>query len=258
MRLRLLSLLAALSVAAAAPAVSRAAEAADGPRNLLITYRAESAAKRPAFRNYLAHEEWKRLDALRRQGVIRSFQILFNPFETQDTWDAMVVLRFKAFADTAKWIDIERTQPGGLDAAGLALAHPTDTYSADSDWEGGEDEDKADAGAMFYVIPYEYQNEGEYRTYVDGYVIPQVRGWMREGVLTGYHIYMNRYPVGRPWDVLFVYRYRDLEAFGKRQATVAKVRAGLASDPAWTRWSQNKQGIRTESENVIAQSIEGQ
>jgi hypothetical protein len=254
-RLRLAALISAALLLA--PALGRAAEPAEGPKSLLITYRAETAAQRPAFRRYLQHQEWKTLDDLKRQGAIAGFQILFNPFETQDTWDAMVILRFATFEDSAKWIAVERDAPGGLDAEGLKLGHPIDTYSADAAWTAGEESAKADENAMFYVIPYEYRNEAEYRRYVDGYVIPQVAGWMKEGVLTGYRIFMNRYPVGKPWDALFVYRYRDLGAFGKRDATVAKVRAGLVSDPAWKAWSDTKAGLRTESENVVAQAVEG-
>jgi hypothetical protein len=253
--------LAVLAIALAAmttPLAARAAEPAEGPKSLLITYRAESPAERPAFRRYLAHEEWRRLAAWKRDGVIKDFQILFNPFQSKDTWDAMLVLRFAAFSDTGKWIAIERDLPGGLDAAGLKLAHPVDTYSADADWAAGDEGAAADAKAVFYVIPYEFGKEDQYRSYVDGYVIPQVRGWMKQGVLTGYSIFMNRYPVGPQWDSLFVYRYKDLDAFGKRQATVAKVRQGLVADPAWTRWNEIKSGIRTESTNVVAEAIQGE
>ncbi len=240
------------AVALASPA--HAAEPADGPRSLLITYRSDPA-HRPAFADYLAHDEWARLAQWKKQGVISGFQILFNPFNTEDTWDAMLVLRFARFTDTAKWLAIERTSPGGLAPAGLALARPVNSYSADADWEGGDDSAAGDAGAIFYVIPYEYRNEAEYRSYMDGYVLPQVQGWMKAGVLTGYRIFMNRYPVGKPWDVLFVYRYRDLDAFGKREATIAQVRAGLQADPVWTKWNATKSGVRTESENIVAQAV---
>jgi len=231
-------------------------ERQDGPRSILITYRTD-AARRPAFRQYLAHEEMARLASWKREGVIDGYQILFNPFETEDTWDAMLVLRFTRFTDTARWIAVERGNPGGLDVRGLALGHPFNTYSADIDWEGGDDSVAADHNAIFYVIPYEYRDAAQYRTYFEGYVLPQIRGWMRAGVLSGYRIFMNRYPVGKPWDVLFMYRYRDLSAFGQREPTIAKVRAGLkASDPEWVKWSQNKTDIRIESENVVAEAVE--
>ncbi len=239
------------------PASAQADHHADGPRSLLITYRAEPA-KRPAFRQFLAHEEMAQLAAWKRQGVIAGYQILFKPVVTEDTWDAMLVLRFEHFADTAKWMAIERVSPGGLSASGLALAKPVNSYAADADWSGGDDSMNADAGAIFYVIPYEYRAEGEYRKYMDGYVLPQIKGWMREGVLTGYQIFMNRYPVGKPWDALFVLRYRDLSAFGQRETTIAKVRGDLQSDAQWKTWADNKTGIRTESENIIAEAVRAQ
>jgi hypothetical protein len=225
----------------------------EGPRQLLVTYRSEPR-DRPAFRAYLSREGRAPFDGLVRAGVLKSYQILFNPFVSSYTWDAMVVLDFNHFSDTRRWSEIERVSPGGLSARGLKLARPVDTYSADLSWQGALPE-ATDRDSVFYVIPYDYGSAGTYRSYVNAYVIPQVEGWMREGVLTGYRIYMNRYPVGKPWDSLFIYQYRDLDAFGKRDATVAKVREGLKSDPAWQKLNETKQGIRTESENTIAESI---
>ncbi len=43
------------------------------------------------------------------------------------------------------------------------------------------------------------------------------RAGCAKGVLNGYRIFMNRYPVGRPWDALFIYEYRDLEASEARR-----------------------------------------
>lgn len=256
---------AALCLAAMAPSLAQAAapEVApstslapenhrEGPRSLLITYRVDPA-KRAAFRDLMAHEQMARLAAWRKQGIVASYQILFKPYADDYTWDAMLVLRFARFTDVDRWLAIENEAPGGLSPAGLALATPANSYFADLDWTGGVE--GADKDALFYVIPYEYRAEAEYRRYMDGYVLPQVQGWMREGVLSGYRIFINRYPVGKPWDCLFVLRYRDLDAFGKREATIAKVRDALQSDPQWKAWSDNKAGIRTESENAIAVAL---
>ena len=246
---RALSIAALLLISTIPPA--SAAPPAGGPENLLITYRSKPA-DRPAFRDYLEHVELARLKAWKDQGVLKDFQILFNPYNDVDTWDAMLVVRFPSYADVGRWQEIERTQPGGLDARGLALGSPVQTYSADLTWtEGGW----GDASNIFYVIPYEYNSEAEYESYVDGYVLPQVRGWMKDGALTGYRIYMNRDPVGRRWDSLFIFRYKDLEAFGRREAVVAKVRAGLVDDPKWKQLNDNKRNIRTESDNTIAVSL---
>jgi hypothetical protein len=247
--------IATLFLVLALTAASTAVPAEGGPTSILIAYRSEPA-NRPAFRIYLQRDMLERLAKLKHDGVLSSYQILFNPFTTPATWDAMAVLRFTHFADTQRWKEIERTQPGGLNAAGLRLAKPVDTYSADLSWEGQADDPGSEADSVYYVIPYEYSSADQYRKYVDAYVIPQVVGWMREGVLGGYQIFMNRYQVGRPWDSLFVYRYRNLEAFGRRDEVVAKVRATLVDKPEWKQFSDIKQTIRTESENTIAEALQ--
>jgi hypothetical protein len=229
-------------------------QAAGGPTSILIAYRSEPA-NRPAFRAYLQKDLLTRLARLKTAGVLSGYQILFNPFTTAATWDAMTILRCTNYADTQRWKQIERTQPGGLDAAGLRLAKPVDTYSADLTWEGQADDPGPEEDGVYYVIPYEYASADQYRKYVDGYVIPQVTGWMREGVLAGYRIFMNRYQVGRPWDSLFVYRYRNLESFGRRDEIVAKVRRTLVDNPEWKQLNDIKQTIRTESENTIAEAL---
>ena len=48
---------------------------------------------------------------------------------------------------------------------------------------------------------------------------------------------------------------RDLEAFGRRNEIVAKVRQTLVDDPAWKQHSDSKQSIRTENENTITESL---
>jgi hypothetical protein len=255
MKIATLCLVFALTAAATAASTATAAQAAGGPTSILIAYRSEPA-NRPAFRTYLQRDMLARLAKLKRDGVLSSYQILFNPFTTPATWDAMTVLRFTDFAATQRWKEIERTQPGGLNAAGLRLAKPVDTYSADLTWEGQADDPGSEADSVFYVIPYEYSSADQYRKYVDAYVIPQVVGWMREGVLGGYQIFMNRFPVGRPWDSLFVYRYRNLEAFGRRDEVVSKVRATLVDKAEWKQFSDIKQTIRTESENTIAEALQ--
>jgi len=56
-----------------------------GTRELVISYHAQ-AANRPAFRAYLLKQETARLAALKRNGVLAHYQILFNPFVTPRTW----------------------------------------------------------------------------------------------------------------------------------------------------------------------------
>lgn len=225
-----------------------------GPRQILITFRC-AAADRPAFRAYLQGEESRMLEKLRVEGVLKSFHLLFNPFVTTGTWDAMTVLDFSTYAASQRWRDIEQKYPAGLTPAGAKLARPLQTYSADLNWE----DSVADPGPadkhVFYIIPYSYNSLEQYKSYVEGYVIPQLRGWMKEGVLSRYSLYLNRYATGEPWDALFIYEYRDLESFGKREETVAKVRAMLRDDPTWKHLSDIKATIRTETENTIAEEL---
>jgi hypothetical protein len=256
MIIRYLNFLAACIVTVGLTSMSVArAQAAGGPTSMLITYRSEPA-NRPAFRVYLQKDLAPRLAQLKSAGVLGSYQILFNPFTTADTWDAMTILRFASYGETERWKQIERTQPGGLNAAGLRLAKPLNTYSADLPWEAQADDPGPEEEGVYYVIPYEYSSADQYRKYVDAYVMPQVAGWMREGVLVGYRIFMNRYQAGRPWDSLFVLRYRNLESFGRREEIVAKVRLGLQDNPEWKQLNASKQTIRTESENTIAEALQ--
>ena len=230
-----------------------------GPRQLLIAYRTEPA-DRPAFRAYLERHEAKLLGKLQRQGILSGYQILFNPFVQPRTWDAMVVLSFTGFADTRRWLDIERTSPGGLSLEGLRLAKPVSEYSADLVWENAASDEGPSDGHIVYVIPYTYLSSlAQYKAYVGGYVVPQLEGWIKAGVLSRYRIYLNRYPVGdpEPWDALFVYEDRSLEAFGRRDETIAAVRKTLRADPAWEKLSETKSNLRTEAENTIAEPLAG-
>jgi hypothetical protein len=94
-----------------------------------------------------------------------------------------------------------------------------------------------------------------YVTYLDTYVIPQVNGWIEEDVLARYTIYISRYSTSRPWSSLFVLEYRDHDAFGKRESTVAKVREKLKKNPAWVAASESKQKVRIEKQTIIAEEL---
>lgn len=243
--------LAVLALFAAFPAAAQD-ELQDGPKSLVISYRA-SAAHRVAFRRYLATNLAPRLRAMKAKGEISDFRIFYSWYRQPAVWDGLVILRFPTFAAVSGWNALERSEPGGLDAPGLALADPVASYSSDLAWSRNPDELKD--GDVYYVIPYEYRNEGEYRDYVKAYVLPQFDGWIETGALRGYEIYMNRYGTGSPWDSLFIQHYRGLAAFGKRQQITASVRDTLRNDPVWKAWSDKKAGIRSESENSIAELV---
>jgi hypothetical protein len=225
-----------------------------GPRELVIAYHSEPI-HRAAFRAYLSKDEVTRLATLRNRGVLDGYQILFNSFVTPRTWDALIILKFAHYSDTEKWKEIERSMPGGLDRKGLALAKPIETVSADLSWEGSASQADSNADGVFYVIPYKYNVLDQYKKFVDAYVVPQVTAWIADGALTQYRIYLNRDSVDSPWDALFVYKYRDLDAFGRREELLAKTRVPLRNDPAWKAMNDIKSTIRTEYANTIAESL---
>ena len=244
-----LGMLAGMSpLAFAAPAAAQA-ELEDGPKTLIIQYRAD-LKNRTAFRGYMTDTLAPKLRAMKAQGNLSDFRMFYSWYRQPAVWDGLVILRFPTNAAVAKWNALERTTPGGLDARGQALGDPVATYSADLSW--GKNQDQLHDGEVYYVIPYEYRDANEYRDYVKGYVLPQFDGWIRSGALTGYELYMNRYSVGTPWDALFIQHYRDIDAFGQRQKLTAATRVTLRDNPEWKAWSDKKAGIRTESENSIA------
>jgi hypothetical protein len=251
-RFLLKSLFVALAFLPLAMPAAAQDELNDGPKSLVISYRA-SAEHRVTFRRYLATNLAPRLRAMKAKGQIADFRIFYSWYRQPAVWDGLVILRFPTFAAVSGWNALERSEPGGLDAPGLALADPVTSYSSDLTWSRNPDDLKD--GEVYYVIPYEYRNEGEYRDYVKGYVLPQFDGWIETGALSGYEIYMNRYGTGSPWDSLFIQHYRGMAAFGKRQQITASVRDKLRGDSAWKAWSDKKAGIRSESENSIAELI---
>lgn len=239
----------------ASPRAEPAPAPPSGPTSLLISYRCKPA-DRPAFRAYLREQGAARFEALKRAGTIADYQLVYSWYHDALSWDAMAIVRLERYADVAKWNALEHESPGGLDARGLALAEPDVTVSADLRWQDG-DAAPAGSGRVLYAIPYEYRDRAEYLKFVEGYVIPQVQGWMREGILARYRIFLNRYPVGPTWDALFVYEYADLESFGRREATIAKVRGPLQTQPEWAALHGNKHELRSESSNVIADVLAG-
>lgn len=227
-----------------------------GPLSLLVTYRCDPA-HRPAFRNYLNAKQLPQLEKWRTEGVLKEYQVFFNWYVDEVTWDAMAMLQFHKYADVARWKKIEETMPGGLCQEGLKLAKPLVTSSADIVWRNKAEGVKTDTKKSVYlVIPYKYLVlVKEYKAYVDAYVIPQLDGWVKEGVLSSYRVLLNRFPTGDRWGSMLVLEYKDLETFGKRKHTKYKVREGLRKIPEWVAYSKIKRTLRQEKEPIIADPL---
>ncbi len=226
-----------------------------GPTTLAITFRC-NPDKRVALREYMLRTGLAQLEGYKEHGVLKDYRVLFNSYLDSDTFDMLFLLNFDKYADVARWRDIEKRAPGGLRAEGLQMITSAVTNSLDGIRHAASPEPPVRGRSVFFIIPYDFEvSTDDYVKYLDGYVIPQVTGWIKENVLAAYTIYLSRYPTSRPWSSLFVLEYRDSDAFGLREATVTKVRAALQSDPAWKALSDTKHKIRIEKQTVIAEEL---
>jgi hypothetical protein len=227
-----------------------------GPTTVIITYRC-LPANRPHFRDSVERTDLGRFEKWKTAGILKSYRLLFNWYTDADTWDLMAILSFHKYSDIARWKEIERTSPGGLSDETLRWGAPANTYSADLTWSEASSEQRGKVDKrVFFVIPYDVLSSiPEYRSYVAGYVIPQMKGWINEGILSSYSVYLNRYYAGTPWDSLLILEYKDLESFGQRESIVTKVRAVLNSDAKWKALSENKKNVRTEREPVLSEEL---
>jgi hypothetical protein len=220
------------------------------PLSLVVTYHT-APGNRAVFRKGVKRLALTALKRLQREGKLQSYTVLFSRYVDSTAWDAMILLTFTNEAGLAAWKSFEEHAPAGLSAEALSLTTKIDTAPADLI------QDKATEyvrdSAVFLVIPYEIAVSGEeYAAYLAGYVSPQLDGWMGEGVLGRYRIFLARYPAGRPWHSLLVLEYKSEEALGARDATVAKVRARLKENPEWKAISDTKKTIRIEKIATIA------
>ncbi|MDB5673292.1 MAG: hypothetical protein JWM65_274 [Sphingomonas bacterium] len=247
---RLIRIGLALALAAGCAMPALAAER-DAPTLVIALY--ARPADRAALRGALESGQVARLRRWKAEGVIAGYRLMFTRYADSGVWDAMEQLRFADEAALARWRAIERQSPAGLAAPALALVQSIETTPA-SLVRGEAGGAAADPAVL--VIPYQaLVPAGEYLHYLDGYTIPQFRGWMREGVLQSWDIVTSRYPAGRAWNAMIMLRYRDDAALAQRDAVVARVRAQLALDPAWKAISDNKKAIRTERVLAIADQI---
>ena len=236
------------------------ADAADpresAPRTLVITYHV-APANRLAFRREMEQSGLRQLQRWKDDGVLQSYRVLMNRYVDSTNWDAMALLSFDKEADIERWKSIELEAPAGLSQKALALATAIDTVPADLMRQNGTAQ--SGGSSVFLVIPYEYVVPlDDYIAYLDGYVLPQSDGWMEEGVLAGYGVYLARYPAGRRWQSLLVLEYKSDHALGARDAAVAKVRTRLKENPKWKAISDSKKNVRVEKTPMIADPIAAQ
>ena len=224
-----------------------------GPVALVIQYKC-LPRQRGEFRQRLAEENLRRFAQLKSDSVLADYRILFSRYVDTNLWDALALLTFRRYEDAARWRKVEEATPAGLSQEALALTTSIETYPADLMRQAQSEQ--AAPQAVYLVVPYSFSIPvPAYLKYVDDYVSPQFKGWMEEGILTSYQVYLQRYAAGRPWDTLIFLKYKDDESLGQRETVVAKIRAQLQSNAVWKAASDNKQSLRVEKEAVIADEL---
>lgn len=239
---------------AGAVRASGAAPPSDNQGLSLVVEYQTAPANRPLLRHELVQSTAGKLAQWERDGRLTQYKLLFSRYADSGNWDAMAILTFATPADLYRWRRVEATDPGALSAKALAAATAIRTTPVDLK--------RSTAGAtvapdsVYVAIPYRTEvSASDYLKYANAYVIPQFKGWMDEGVLAGYSIYMSQFPAGRAWNVIAILQYKDEAALSRREAVVDKVRARLKSNPEWEAISVSKQHVRAEEQVVVADPV---
>lgn len=242
----------ALAVVILSPGPAAAAEdpRETAPAGLILTYHI-APRDRVAMREVMLREGVPTLERLRQAHRMAHFRLLWSRYPDAAGWDMMLVLEFAAPDGIAGWRQVEEASPSGLPPAALALVREVESVPIDDLRHSAVA--RPTERPVYLAVPYQYLvGLPDYVTYADGYVLPQVEGWMREGVLGGYDLVLARYPAGRAWNAMLLLAYRGDAGLGRRDAAVARVRAQLAADPRWKAWAETKQKIREERVPTIA------
>lgn len=250
-RVRALFLLGAMLWAALLSA-AQATPFDSGMKGLIIEYKV-APANRPALYAYMQEQGLDQLEQWKREGKLKDYKVLFGRYADSPVWDMMTMLDFADVAQAGRWKEIERTMPAGLAPKALALVTSVETNPVDQWFEGG----KSKSNGVYLVIPYDYLVGTEkYVSYVEGYLLPQVNGWLQDGALSHYNFFIGRYAVSRHWSSLLVLEYNGEEGIAQREKLTAKVRAKLAaSDPVWEGWSKDKSAIRNTRQYILADEL---
>ncbi|MDE1897575.1 MAG: hypothetical protein KGH73_00715 [Xanthomonadaceae bacterium] len=217
---------------------------------LIIAYHT-TTANWLAFRKSLRKETLPRFRSMQTQGILRSYRVLFNRDLDSGGWNAMAILEFDGNAGQERWMQGARELPAGLSQDELALTSRIESTPASL---VRRDHVSSSASAPVYlVIPYRYQvSDSAYLKYLDGYAIPEFKGWEGAGVLAGYSVLLARYPAGRPWSAMLLLEYRSDRALAARDSVKAAVRERLSHDPAWKAISDRKLHVRDELALTVA------
>jgi len=219
----------------------------EGTAHLMLNYRV-TPANRAAFREFMDTKGVAQFEAWKKAGVFKDYLVLFSTFTSSRTFDMWVTLYFDRFADIGKWTEVERKFPGGLSAEGHKLATPDGTVYTDIPWAGGKRKEDL-AKSVFMIIPYRtLVPVSQYEAYTETYVIPQLKGWVKSGLMPSYEVHQNINPTNAPWDILMVFEYDGFRGVALRDTIKNEVRKNLLNDPGYKKYSPIKLTFRKEDE----------
>ena len=188
-----------------------------------------------------------------KAGLIAGSRLLFTRAADTGVWDAMVILTFADDAAQARWRTQVAAGSGGIAPEALSHIAAVETTPCDGVREGGPGKSTT---AAVLVVPYlALIPPSQYLNYLDGYTVPQFRGWIEAGALDSYEIITSRYPAGRAWNATIILRYRDDAALARREEVTTETRSRLAANPSWKTFSDSKKAIRTEGRLAVADEI---
>ena len=220
----------------------------EGPTHLVMTYNC-TPQNRAAFREFMETKGVNQFEKWKKDGVVKNYLVLFSTFVNEQLFDMWVILDFDKFADVANWQKVEHDFPGGLSREGLTLASPRTCVYSDLGWNGGKQ--NADLSkSMFMLIPYiTLVSADKYDDFVNKYVIPQLKLWVKSGTMPSYQIHMNQNPTNAPWHSLLVLEYDGLRGIALRDMVKQSARdKELKEDAGYNQYSPIKQTIRKELE----------
>jgi hypothetical protein len=196
-----------------------------GPTSLVIVYKC-IPEKRVQLLNYMRQSGIDGFHRRKESGMLVDYRLLFSRYVDTNNWDMMAVLWFTDYAAVQKWKHVERTNPAGLDPSAMANLLSVSSYPVDMVRHAESSETPPEP--VYLVVPYVVSTSlAEYLHYVDDDLRPQFEGWIGEGGLSRYSLFVQRYPGGRPWDNLALFEYRSDTDFGEREKLAAKVREKL-------------------------------
>lgn len=243
----------AVGIASSLGLMTSAAHAAQPSSGLVIELYTQPD-QRPSLRAGLAQTQLQRLEAWRKSGLLSSYRLLFTRYADAGQWDAMEVLTFPDAAALGRWKTVEAATPAGLAPEAASLVSKIVT-TPQSTIAGSGASSKEDASQVFLVVPYHVHAPlPDYEDYLRPIDL-QFDALMKSHDLNGYEIHFSTYPIDRPWQSLILLRYHDDEALALREDSMARVRAGLAGNPAFLKVTSDKKAVRDEAGPAVADEL---